>query len=96
MTKIKKLFAGVDVNFIWVLATIILAVTLLDAQIFHTLHYPIWRDDATFDAVAKNLANGDGYAAVFFDKSYPFHRVIVCLRLDTGLLRIIFLYQAPS
>lgn len=76
MTKIKKFFAGVEVNFIWVLATIILAVTLLDAQIFHTLHYPIWRDDATFDAVAKNLANGEGYAAVLFDKSYPFHRVI--------------------
>ncbi len=46
---------------------------LLFAQIFHTLHYPIWFDDAFFANVAKNLVNGEGYSAVFFDQSYPFH-----------------------
>lgn len=76
MIQIKNSFVGKDIYFIWMLATIALAILLFDAQIFHILHYPIWRDDATFDMVAKNLANGVGYEAVFFDKSYPFHRVI--------------------
>lgn len=76
MIQIKNFFVGKDIYFIWMLATIALATLLLGTQIFHTLHYPIWRDDATFDMVAKSLANGAGYEAVFFDKSYPFHRVI--------------------
>ena len=46
---------------------------LLFAQIFHTLHYPIWFDDAFFANVAKNLVNGEGYSAVFFDELHPFH-----------------------
>ncbi len=46
---------------------------LLFIQIYHTLHYPIWFDDAFFSIVAKSLVNGEGYSAVFFDQSFPFH-----------------------
>ncbi len=53
-----------------------LAAFLIYAQIDHILHLPIWRDDAFFASVAKNLANGDGYKAVFFDKDYAFNHGI--------------------
>lgn len=52
---------------------IALAAFLLFIQIYHTLHYPIWFDDAFFSIVAKSLVNGEGYSAVFFDQSFPFH-----------------------
>ncbi len=50
-----------------------LALWLLFCQVFHTLHYPSWFDDSFFAIVAKSVANGEGYSAVFFDQSYPFH-----------------------
>ncbi len=54
-------------------ATIILAIFLIALQLYHVFYGPIWRDDAYFGIVAKNIANGDGYKAVYFDKSYLLH-----------------------
>ncbi len=54
-------------------ALIVLAVSLLFLQIYHVLHYSMWFDDSFFANVAKNLADGVGYKAVFFDKNYAFH-----------------------
>lgn len=51
----------------------ILAIFLISSQIFHVLHYLVWRDDGFFAIVAKSLANGEGYKAVLFDKSYAFN-----------------------
>ncbi|MES2960940.1 MAG: hypothetical protein V4694_00980 [Pseudomonadota bacterium] len=50
-----------------------MAVFLFSLQIFNVFNSHIWRDDAFFAAVAKNLANGDGFSAVFFDQNYKFH-----------------------
>ena len=54
-------------------ALIALAVSLFLYQIYCVFNFPIWRDDAFFASVAKNLANGDGFSAVFFDQDYKFH-----------------------
>lgn len=50
-----------------------LATLLLVLQIYHIWHYPIWCDDAFFGIVAKNLADSFNYAAVVYDKTYPFY-----------------------
>lgn len=55
------------------LATIALVIVLIGLQIFFVFNFPIWRDDAFFAIVAKSLANGEGYKAVFFDQGYSFH-----------------------
>jgi hypothetical protein len=55
------------------IGTLALAAALLGFQLWHVFHDPIWRDDAFIASVAKNLANGRGYSATFFDKTYPFH-----------------------
>ncbi len=54
-------------------ALIILAAFLFLYQIYWIFNFPIWRDDAFFASVAKNLVNGDGFSAVFFDQDYKFH-----------------------
>lgn len=46
---------------------------LLALQVVHLIHYPLSFDDSFFSIVAKNLARGEGYSAVFFDRSYQFH-----------------------
>lgn len=55
------------------LPVIVLAALLLVLQIYHIWHYPIWCDDAFFGIVAKNLADSFNYAAVVYDKTYPFY-----------------------
>ena len=54
-------------------ALIILATFLFLYQIYWVFNFPIWRDDAFFATVAKNLVNGNGFSAVFFDQDYKFH-----------------------
>ena len=54
-------------------ATVSLVLVLFVLQIYHILHYPIWCDDAFFGIVAKNLAESFSYAAVVYDKTYPFY-----------------------
>lgn len=54
-------------------ALIILAAFLFLYQIYWVFNFPIWRDDAFFATVAKNLVNGNGFSAVFFDQDYKFH-----------------------
>lgn len=63
-TEIRNLFY----QFFLIVATLI----LLAQQLHHLWHYPIWRDDAFFASVAKNLVLGNGYSAVFFAQNYPF------------------------
>ncbi len=55
------------------LLLMVLAVLLIALQIYHIWHYPIWCDDAFFGIVAKNLADSFNYAAVVYDKTYPFY-----------------------
>lgn len=57
----------------WKYLTYFLAASLLIWQLFCVFYLPVWRDDAFFASVAKNLVLGRGYSAVFFDKSYLFH-----------------------
>ncbi len=58
-------------SFKW--ATLALCAALLVYQLFHVMYGPIWRDDSVFASVAKNIAGGNGYAAVYFDGVYPHH-----------------------
>ncbi len=54
-------------------ALIVLAASLFLYQIYGVFNFSVWRDDAFFASVAKNLANGNGFSAVFFDQDYKFH-----------------------
>ena len=75
------------------LLTIALAVFLFFIQIYHSFNFPVWRDDAFFGSIAKNLAAGQGYKAIFFDGDYPFHSSISTgpmLILPTALMILIF------
>ena len=56
--------------------TLSLALALLFLQIYSVFFYPVWRDDAGFAQLAKNMLNGEGYSAVMFDKLYPFSYLI--------------------
>lgn len=73
MTKFSSIKISLKKNSIPKAMLALLASFLIASQVFHSLHYPLWFDDAFFANVAKSLANGEGYAAVFFDKSYLFH-----------------------
>ena len=53
-----------------------LALILLFLQIYSVFFYPVWRDDAGFAQLAKNMLNGEGYSAAMFDKLYPFSYLI--------------------
>ncbi len=53
-----------------------LALILLFLQIYSVFSYPVWRDDAGFAQLAKNMLNGEGYSAVMFNKLYPFSYLI--------------------
>ena len=55
-------------------SALVLAVMIL--QVYYNFHYPIWRDDAGFGELAKNMVNGEGYSATMFDKLYPFSYLI--------------------
>lgn len=54
-------------------ATLTLCAALLVYQLFQVVNGPIWRDDSVFSSVAKSIAIGNGYAAVYFDVLYPHH-----------------------
>ncbi len=71
--NIKNIGTSHRIFFAIQLATIALVIAAIGLQIFYVFNFPIWRDDAFFSSVAKNLANGAGYKAIFFDKSYAFH-----------------------
>jgi hypothetical protein len=78
------------------IGTIIIAALLLWFQLYHIFHDPIWRDDAYFATVAKNMAAGKGYAAVYFDKNYLFHFGITggpVLIFPAALLMLLFSNQ---
>ena len=53
-----------------------LALILLFLQIYSVFSYPVWRDDAGFAQLAKNMLNGEGYSGVLFNKLYPFSYVV--------------------
>lgn len=53
-----------------------LVLILLFLQIYSVFFYPVWRDDAGFAQLAKNMLNGEGYSAAMFDKLYPFSYLI--------------------
>lgn len=71
--NIKNICTAHRIFFVLRLSTIALVIAVVGLQIFYVFSVPIWRDDAFFASVAKNLANGEGYKAIFFDKNYPFH-----------------------
>ena len=75
---------------IFKILTIAFAVILLASQIYHTLNFPIWRDDAGFAQIAKSLVNGDGYAAVLYDKTYPFYSSLGPVSILPAALMIFF------
>lgn len=54
------------------IGSVALALLLISVQIFHIFNFPLWTDDAFFGIVAKNLAQGNGYAASVFEKNFPF------------------------
>jgi hypothetical protein len=91
-TVLKNVLTGDDYLF-FKIATILFSLLLIALQIHHAFNVPIWRDDAFFASVAKNLANGDGYKAVFFDRSYAFNVGISSgptIILPAALLMFIF------
>lgn len=71
--NIKNIFTISRMYHFFKLATIALVIVLMGLQIFCVFNFPIWRDDAFFGSVAKNLVSGEGYKAIFFDKGYSFH-----------------------
>ena len=80
-------------DFWWKIALSVLASYVIFLQLYHLTHYPLWRDDAFFAIVAKNLVNGCGYCAVFFDEIYKFHHGISSgplVILPTALLILFF------
>ncbi len=52
--------------------SLLTAAFILVFQVFRAFNSPIWRDDAFFAVVAKNLVMGNGYSAVFFDGLHLF------------------------
>ena len=64
--NIKNIGTSHRIFFAIQLATIALVIAAIGLQIFYVFNFPIWRDDAFFSSVAKNLANGAGYKAIFF------------------------------
>lgn len=91
--KIQNIFTTSRVCHFFKFATIALVIVLIGLQIFCVFKFPIWRDDAFFGSVVKNLIGGEGYSAVFFDKSYAFHYGISTgpfVILPVSLLMFIF------
>jgi hypothetical protein len=90
--KSKNIFI-VDDYFFFKLLTIALSLLLIALQVHHAFNVPMWRDDAFFASIAKNLANGEGYKAVFFDNTYSFHNGISAgpiIILPATLMMLIF------
>lgn len=75
---------------IFKILTIAFAAILLASQIYHTLHSPIWRDDAGFAQIAKSLVSGGGYAAVLYDKTYPFYSSLGPVSILPATLMLFF------
>jgi hypothetical protein len=70
MTFFKNIQAGQKP---YLVITLALLAVLVCFQLYKAFHTPLYFDDAYFGNMAKNLAFGRGYSAVYFRQLFPFH-----------------------